>query len=94
MSATASKAAYVRSQPQTSGHSCHWPGCPRQVPPAMWGCSHHWFRLPALLRARIWSTYKPAQEATGTPSAAYLEAAKDVQQWIATTAGAAQEGKQ
>jgi len=28
-------------------HHCHWPGCIREVPPKMWGCSTHWFRLPA-----------------------------------------------
>lgn len=35
------KADYVRRQPQTRGHTCHWPGCNRHVPPAMWGCSKH-----------------------------------------------------
>jgi hypothetical protein len=77
------KADYVRSQGQTRKHHCHWPGCSQQVPPAMWGCKGHWFRLPAILRARIWSTYKPGQEVNGTPSADYLEAARQVQAWIA-----------
>ncbi len=36
-----------------------------------------------ILRARIWATYKPGQEVAGTPSASYLDAAKDVQAWIA-----------
>jgi len=31
------KADYVRSQGQTRNHHCHWPGCDKQVPPAMWG---------------------------------------------------------
>ena len=30
-----SKADYVRSAKQTRRHTCHWPGCRRQVPPAM-----------------------------------------------------------
>jgi hypothetical protein len=77
------KAAYVRSQGQTRGHHCHWPGCTAQVPPAMWGCKGHWFRLPTILRLRIWATYAPGQEVSGTPSGAYLEAAKQVQAWIA-----------
>lgn len=77
------KADYVRSQPQTRAHHCHWPGCEKQVPPAMWGCKGHWFKLPATLRARIWATYKPGQEVNGTPSAQYLAAANAVQQWIA-----------
>lgn len=79
-----SKVEYVKSQPQTRRHHCHWPGCPKQVPPAMWGCRTHWFRLPASLRSRIWATYRPGQEVSMTPSEKYLEAAKAVQDWIAT----------
>lgn len=78
------KADYVRSQGQTRDHHCHWPGCEKQVPPAMWGCRSHWFRLPAGLRARVWATYKPGQEVTLTPSREYLEVADEVQRWIAT----------
>ena len=77
-----SKAEYVRAQGQTRDHHCHWPGCNKQVPPAMWGCKTHWFKLPANLRARIWATFKPGQEVDGTPSAAYLAAATAVQAWI------------
>ena len=73
-----SKADYVRAQGQTRKHHCHWPGCEKQVPPAMWGCKGHWFTLPAGLRARVWATYKPGQEVNGTPSVAYIEAAKAV----------------
>ena len=76
------KAAYVRSQEQTRAHHCHWPGCDKQVPPAMWGCRTHWFTIPAGLRARIWATYRPGQERNGTPSAEYLAAARAVQTWI------------
>lgn len=77
------KADYVLSQPQTRPHHCHWPGCERQVPPAMWGCKLHWFKLPKHLRDKIWKTFRPGQEKDWTPSAAYLEAAKEVQAWIA-----------
>lgn len=77
-----SKAAYVKAQPQTREHHCHWPGCDKQVPPAMWGCKGHWFTLPSALRSRIWATYKPGQETDMTPSAAYIEAANAVQLWI------------
>jgi len=64
-------------------HKCHWPGCPREVPPSMWGCNMHWFKLPAKLRRRIWATYRQGQEITKTPSTAYIAAAQAVQQWIA-----------
>ena len=80
-----SKADYVRSQPQTRDHHCHWPGCDKQVPPAMWGCKTHWFKLPAILRARIWRTYQPGQEVSLTPSPGYLSVATDVQKWIRET---------
>ncbi len=73
---------YVRQQGQTRGHTCHWPGCDKQVPPAMWGCKNHWFRLPPALRSAIWDAYVPGQEVTITPSAAYLEAARKVEAWI------------
>ncbi len=77
-----SKAEYVLSQPQTRAHTCHWPGCERQVPPAMWGCSHHWFKLPKQIRDKIWRTYRPGQEKDMSPSAAYVEAANEAQAWI------------
>lgn len=77
------KVAYVRAQRQARPHECHWPGCDKQVPPAMWGCKAHWFALPKALRDRIWATYRPGQETTMTPSADYIAVAKDVQAWIA-----------
>jgi len=64
-------------------HTCHWPGCPVEVPPAMWGCKPHWFRLPLQLRRAIRATYVPGQEITKTPSRSYISAAKAVQYWIA-----------
>ncbi len=70
-----SKADYVRAQPHTLGHTCHWPGCTREAPPAMWGCSQHWYRLPAALRTKICRAYRPSQEITEDPSTAR---AKDV----------------
>ena len=76
------KAEYVKRQPQTRNHTCHWPGCKRQVPPAMWGCREHWFALPADIRARIWRCYRPGQEKDMRPSSEYLEAAKAAQDWI------------
>ena len=78
------KADYVRQSEQTRPHDCHWPGCGKQVPPAMWGCKQHWFRLPSILRAKIWRAYKPGQEERMDPSAEYLAVADEVQKWIAT----------
>jgi hypothetical protein len=65
-----------------TNHTCHWPGCQKSVPPAMWGCKTHWFRLPKRLRDLIWATYRPGQEIRKTPSTAYIKAATEVQEWI------------
>lgn len=78
----AQKAAHVRSQGQDRRHECHWPGCQRQVPPAMWGCRQHWFSLPKHLRDAIWDAYVPGQEQRMDPSEEYLAVAHEVQEWI------------
>jgi hypothetical protein len=54
----------------------------------MWGCKTHWFKLPVRLRSRLWTTYRPAQEITKTPSAEYLAVAREVQDWIAANGDA------
>lgn len=77
------KVAYVKGERQTRNHHCHWPDCTAQVPPAVWGCRRHWFKLPLYLRSKIWRTFQPGQEKTMTPSAEYLETANEVQRWIA-----------
>jgi len=66
-------------------HTCHWPGCKKEVPPAMWGCKYHWFKLPKYLRHLIWKHYVPGQETTKTPSPEYIKAAEAVQLWIKTS---------
>ena len=76
------KAAYVLRQKQTRYHTCHWPKCKKQVPPARWGCKPHWTSLPKFLRDRIWVAYRPGQEIDMNPSEEYLAVAMDVQLWI------------
>lgn len=78
----ADKVAYVKAQPQNRPHHCHWPGCRKTVPPAMWGCFTHWSALPKRLRDKVWAAYRPGQERDMTPSQEYLEVAEEVQQWI------------
>lgn len=82
MSDIASKVAHVKRAGQSRNHTCHWPGCTRQVPPAMWGCRGHWFTLPKTLRNQLWEAYRPGQEETMTPSREYLQAADAIQRWI------------
>lgn len=76
------KVRYVKSQKQTRDHHCHWPGCNKQVPPAMWGCYRHWMMLPKRLRDAIWDAFRPGQEVTMTPSREYLKVAREVRNWI------------
>ncbi len=76
------KVEYVKRQPQTREHTCHWPGCKAQVPPALRGCRAHWMKLPRHLRTRIWDTYRIGQEVNMSPSKAYLAASDAVQAWI------------
>ena len=83
MTTIAAKADHVRAAHQSRPHECHWPGCHKLVPPAMWGCGQHWYRLPLALRTEIWRAYQVGQEETGTPSRDYVAAARKVQAWIA-----------
>jgi hypothetical protein len=76
------KVDYVKRANQTRQHNCHWPGCNQQVPPAMWGCRTHWFKLPKTIRDRIWQEYHSGQEETLTPSKEYISAAQEAQIWI------------
>lgn len=80
------KVEHVKAARQTRGHHCHWPGCPKQVPPAMWGCASHWFKLPKALRDRVWAAYRPGQENDMHPSESYMEVAAAVQEWISKQA--------
>ena len=82
------KVDYVLRQTQTRKHGCHWPGCEKQVPPAMWGCRFHWLKIPYRLRALIWATYRPGQEINWSPSREYVTVARRVQEWIQEYYGA------
>jgi hypothetical protein len=79
----AAKADYVRARARQApgNHTCHWPGCTAKVPPAMWGCKTHWFRLPNSIRTRLWSAYRPGQEIAKNPSHEYVEAMHEAQEW-------------
>lgn len=77
-----SKVTYVKRQGQTRDHTCHWPGCDLQVPPAMWGCAPHWRKLPRVLQMAIWRAYEPGQEIDMSPSREYVIVARRVQEWI------------
>lgn len=82
MPANEAKKEHVRRSRQTRNHTCHWPGCTKQVAPAKWGCMPHWMKLPKYIREDIWSAYQPGQEESLTPNRAYLRAARAAQDWI------------
>lgn len=76
------KVNYVKSQEQYRNHTCHWPGCEQQVPPALWGCKKHWYMLPEYLRMRVWAAYRIGQEVNMNPSDEYMAVIKMVNEWI------------
>lgn len=57
-------------------HRCHATGCTTPVPPVMFMCKPHWFRVPKALRDRIWVTYRAGQCDDMSPSGSYCEAAR------------------
>jgi hypothetical protein len=76
------KYQHVARARQTRPHTCHWPGCDKQVPPAMWGCKEHWMCLLSQLRRAIWSAYRPGQEEDGAVSEEYLRVAREAKDFI------------
>lgn len=64
-----------------SAHTCHWPSCSQPVPPKLWGCRKHWFKLPKLIRDKIWRHYVPGQEIRKDPTSEYLEVATEADTW-------------
>ena len=70
-------------------HHCHATGCATAVPPVMFLCKRHWFRLPKALRDRIWATYRAGQCDDMSPSPSYCEAAKAAVTYLAEKEGKA-----
>lgn len=67
---------------RAEAHTCHWNGCQVHVPPKLFMCKSHWFKLPKALRDRVWDAYVPGQEQRLDPSDDYLAVAHEVQAWI------------
>lgn len=77
------KVNHVLRAPNTdAAHHCHWPGCGKQIKPAMWGCTAHWYKLPKHIRDAIWCAYVPGQESRKDPNSSYIKAAQAAQEWI------------
>jgi len=69
-------------------HQCHATDCKTAVPPEMFMCRLHWYKVPAPLRERVWRAYRVGQCDDMNPNLAYCEAAK-----AAVTAVARKEGR-
>ena len=57
----------------SSRHKCHARVWQVPVPPEMLMCLRHWRRVPRSIQKAVWREYRPGQEITKDPSAAYLE---------------------
>lgn len=68
-------------------HTCHATGCKNHVPPEMFMCRYHWFRLRNYHRAAIWSTYRPGQCDDWNISQEYSNAAKAAITYLAKLEG-------
>lgn len=62
-------------------HTCHWPGCTKEVPPKRLMCRSHWKTLPSAIRSAVWDAYRPGQEIDKDPSREYVAAARAAQEW-------------
>lgn len=53
-------------------HTCHAIACNAEVPPRMFMCRPHWYKLRKPLRDAIWNEYRAGQERDKSPSKRYL----------------------
>lgn len=59
-----------------TAHTCHATGCTKKVPPKMFMCRSHWYKLTQNMRSDIWANYIPGQEITKSPTDEYLQVAR------------------
>lgn len=63
-------------------HTCHAKNCKVEVPPSMFMCKPHWYRLPRRLRNAVWDAYVPGQEDRKDPSGEYIDIAREAIDWL------------
>ena len=68
-------------------HTCHATGCEVVVPPEMFSCKRHWYRLPKGMRDHIWGNYRPGQCDDWQISHEYAEAARAAVTYLARLDG-------
>lgn len=57
-------------------HTCHAFDCNVSVPPEMFMCRSHWFKVSPATRKAIWRHYRAGQCDDKRPSIEWLEAAR------------------
>lgn len=70
-------------------HTCHARGCKTAVPPKMFMCRPHWYKVPVELRRLVWAHYVPGQEITKSPTRKYLEVTREAVLVVAKMEGKA-----
>lgn len=62
-------------------HTCHWPGCQKEVPEQDWGCERHWMLVPAEYKIRLIKLYRKGQVIDKSPSDEYVDVAVELHHW-------------
>jgi hypothetical protein len=75
-------------------HGCHAAGCTKKVPPRLFACRAHWFRLPAVVRAAVLREYRPGQENDKKPTVAYMAVQQYAVAYLAARDGLQEESDQ
>lgn len=76
-------------------HTCHAEACEVHVPPKMFMCKKHWYKVPYELRLAVWAAYQPGQErldGTAFPTDEYLEVTREAIDAVAAKEGRRAEG--
>lgn len=66
-----------------SAHTCHARDCATNVPPRMFMCARHWRMIPKAMQDELWAAYVPGQERRMDPTAAYLDVAMKLVEYVA-----------
>lgn len=68
--------------PTDAAHTCHAIGCSAVIPPRLFMCREHWYKLPYHYRKEVFRYYKAGQEVSKNPSRKYIQAASAAIAWL------------
>jgi hypothetical protein len=75
-------------------HHCHAFRCSVACKPTLFMCAYHWRRVPSVLKARIWATYRPGQCDDKRITKKYADTAKEAIIAVAKTEGHVMSGSE